>query len=249
MGSLLAAYRITVLVLWSVLIALLSIPYQLQNGWSRIRKLTRLSQMWAKGVGKIIGLHIVMTGKIPRGMKGLIVSNHLSYLDIIVHGSAFPVRYAPKSDIAAWPVLGWYIGLSCPIWTDRESRYGSRKTMKDFADTLKEEVYLIVYPEGTSSNGKAGILPFKSTPFEAAITENAPILPVLIRYKETADAHTVCWYGDMRFLPHAWRVLQRPYIEAELRFLPAVYTDGKSRKELAASVHELMSREYQNMTL
>lgn len=244
MAFLLCLYKITAILLWSVFIALLSAPYQLKGGWKNIRKISRFVQMWNKGIAKIINLRVKISGGIPQVPGGLVISNHLGYLDIITHGSVLPLRYSPKAEIAKWPVLGWYLGLSRPIWTKRESRQASKKTLRDFTKTMKQGMYLVVYPEGTSSNGKNGILPFKSTSFEAAIVGNMPILPVLTRYKESPRKPPVCWYGSMTLLPHIWQVLKLPSIEAELQFLQPVFPSGMPRKELASFVHGIMEREY-----
>ena len=109
-------------------------------------------------------------------------------------------------------------------------------------------MYLIVYPEGTSTDGKSGIRPFKSTSFEAAMAGRVPVLPVLTRYREVPGRPTVCWYGDMTLLPHVWQVLGFPSIDVELKFLPPIIPDRAHRKELASSVHRIMSAEYEKMT-
>jgi 1-acyl-sn-glycerol-3-phosphate acyltransferase len=109
---------------------------------------------------------------------------------------------------------------------------------------MKRGMYLIVYPEGTSTDGKSGILPFKSTSFEAALVGNSPIIPVITRYNEVPGRPTVCWYGDMTLLPHVWQILRFPSIEAEVRFLDPIMPEGRPRKELASFVHDVMVREY-----
>jgi 1-acyl-sn-glycerol-3-phosphate acyltransferase len=244
MAFFLRLYRIVALLLWSVFVAILSVPYQLKGGWKGIEKISRFARLWSKGVAKIVNLRVKIFGEIPRVSGGLVVSNHLSYLDIITHGSILPLRYSPKAEVAKWPVLGWYIDLSRPIWTSRESKQASKKTLRDFVKTMKREMYLIVYPEGTCTDGKNGVLPFKSTSFEAAIAGDMPILPVLTRYNEAPGEPTVSWYGDMTFFPHVWQVLKVPSIEVELHFLRPVFPEGRSRKELASLVHGIMTHEY-----
>ncbi len=245
MTFLVRLYKITALMMWSAFVALLTAPYQFIGGWKGVKKISRFTWLWNRGIAKIVNLRVKISGDIPSAPGGLVVSNHMSYLDIITHGSILPLRYSPKSEIAKWPVLGWYLGLSHPIWVVRESKQLSKKTLRDYAKTIKHGMYLIVYPEGTTTDGKSGILPFKSTSFEAAITADTPILPVLTRYKQAAGAPTVCWYGDMMLLPHVWQVLGLPSIEAELRFLQPIFPEGRSRKELASFVHVVMAREYE----
>lgn len=238
-------YKIAALIIWSVFVALLLTPYQLIGGWEGVKKISRFTRLWSKGVARIINLRVKISGDIPDILGGLVVSNHTSYLDIITHGSILPLRYSPKSEIAKWPILGWYIGLSRPIWIVRESKQSSKKALRDYAKTIKHGIYLIVYPEGTTTDGKSGILHFKSTSFEAAITGNTPILPVLTRYRQAAGESTVCWYGGMMLLPHIWQVLKLPSIEAELHFMRPVFPEGRSRKELASFVHGVMEHEYE----
>lgn len=237
-------YRLLALVLWSAAMGVFSLPWQLSRGWRSRKAISRLTMAWNKGVAKIVNLRVSVSGRTPDGTGGLVVSNHLSYVDIIAHGSVLPLRYSAKADIAKWPVLGWYLGLSDPIWTDRESRQASKRALRDFAKTMKRGIHLIVYPEGTSTDGKNGVLAFKSTSFEAAIVGNAPVYPALISYRDRPGRRTVCWYGDMTLLPHVWQLLGFDRIDAELRFLDPVYPDGRSRKELASYVREMMAGEY-----
>ena len=193
MASFRRLYRITALLFWSIFAALLTLPCQLKSGWKGITEISRFTHLWNKGSARIVNLRVKICGDIPAVAGGLVVSNHLSYVDIITHGSVLPLRYSPKTDIAKWPLLGWYIGLSRPIWINRDSKHASKKILRDFAKTMNKGMYLIVYPEGTSTDGKSGVLPFKSTPFEAAIAGNAPIIPVLTRYKQPHGEPTVCW--------------------------------------------------------
>ena len=244
MGLFRRLYRLTALVLWFVYIGIATIPGHVRGGWRGIRGLRGPTHLWGRGIARIINLRITIAGTTPDVESTLVVSNHTSYLDIVTHGAVLPLRYAPKRDIASWPVLGWYLGLSSPIWTDRGSRQASKKTMRSFVKTMKHGMNLIVYPEGTTTDGKSGLLPFKSTSFEAAITGNIPILPVITRYKNVPGKMTTAWYGDMTLFPHVWEMLARPVIEAELRFLDPIIPDGRPRKELASFVRETMQNAY-----
>jgi len=231
--------RLAALVGWSFIIGVLAIPPRFRKGWRGTREVNGFTHRWVRGVARIVNLRITVTGATPR-MTGLVVSNHTSYLDIITHGAVLPVRYTPKSEIASWPILGWYLGLSRPIWTDRSSRQASKNTLRKFTKTMKQGLFLIVYPEGTTTDGKSGLLPFKSTSFEAAITGNMPVLPVITRYRDIPGMLTTAWYGDMTLFPHVWEMLGRAQIEVEMRFLEPIMPDGRSRKELAEFVRERM---------
>ena len=249
MTTLLRLWRLFAAGIWfqvAALGALAVFPF----GWGGIRRVGRFTRLWGAGLCRILGLQVRVCGEIPATPpRGLVVSNHLSYLDIIVHAGLFPVRFAPKAEIARWPVVGWYLALSRPVWVDRQSRQKSARTMAEFAATLEHGIPLIVYPEGTSTNGKEGLLPFKSTPFEAVKTAgDIPIQPMLIRYLEPLGRPPVCWYGDAALLPHAWQVLGMRRIEVAVRFLPPVQPGGRDRKTLAADLHRLMDEAYREWT-
>ncbi|MFC1643830.1 lysophospholipid acyltransferase family protein [Candidatus Omnitrophota bacterium] len=239
-------YRIILLVAWFVFIALLSIPQQFK-GWEGRIKLSHLARLWARGIARITNLRIKVHGDVHGVQSGLVVSNHLGYIDVITHGTVYPSRFTSTTEIDRWPILGNFIALSQPIMVDRTSKAMSRKALRDFAKTMTRGMYLVVYPEGTSTDGKNGILPFKSTSFEAAVVGNQPVLPVLTRYGDLPGDATACWYGDMTLLPHLWQVLGFPSIEAELHFLPPIFPEGRSRKEMATYVHDTMEREYHRL--
>ncbi len=240
-------YRMIAIVLWLMLLALLSVPDRFR-GWKGRKKIGRFTQLWLGGVARIINLRVHIHGNARGTESGLVVSNHLSYVDIIAHGVVFPLRFTSSTEVAKWPFIGWIIGLNHPVLVDRTSPSSSKKARRDFAKTINKGLYLIVYPEGTSTDGKNGILPFKSTSFEAATDGGMPVIPVLTRYREVPGRATVCWYGDMTFLPHVWGVLGHSSMDVELYFLPPIYPEGRNRKELAAYVHGIMDREYRQIT-
>ena len=200
------------------------------------------ARVWGSGIAKIINLTVNVHGDINQ-VSGLVVSNHLSYIDILAFASILPLRFAPKSDLATWPVIGWFLTMSRPIWVNRSSRQASVRTMNEFLETLKLGMSVVVFPEGTSTDGKHGVLPFKSTPFESAVVGGFMVNPVLIQYEEK-EGGIVSWYGDMTFLPHAWSILGRRRICAHVYILPKVSPDGLNRKDLAKKTYELLKEEY-----
>ncbi len=234
--------RIPILLVWFALLGFISL-FLVIGGWCAVRRMTRMARIWGSGIARIIGLKVKVYGDPSKVHGGIIVSNHQSYLDIITHSSVFPIRFSPKREIASWPFLGWYLALSRPIWINRESKQDSIRTLEQYKKTLENDINLIVYPEGTTSDGK-GILPFKSTPFEAASAGNFTIFPILIRYIQDPSEYTVGWYGDMTLLPHCWYVIGRKVTNVEIYILDPILPEGKNRKELAVFIHDLMEKEY-----
>lgn len=214
----------------------------------RIQTASRYTIQWAAGIRDIMNVHTHIHGNLPESKGVLLVSNHLGYLDIVVHASFMGVRFAPKQEIRTWPILGPYLGLSQPVWIDRKNRAKSQETLLEFEKTLELEVPLIVYPEGTSTDGLHGLLPFKSTPFEAAIKNNRPIQPMITMYTVPKGSMNPAWFGDQELLPHVWELLGIREFRADIYLLPPVYPNQYgNRKELAEAVREKMLTVYQKV--
>lgn len=237
-------YRILALLAWFAIAGSTAV-LRFRPGWPGIRNVSIVAKMWGGGIAKILGLEITVKGDADNFAHSLIVSNHLGYIDIIVHAAIFPLRFCPKADIAKWPGLGWYLRLNRPIWVDRTSTTKAKATMEEMLETIRHGVPLIVYPEGTSSSGKDGLLPFKSTAFEAAARGPFKILPTLVRYLDDGDGIEVSWYADDDpLLSSIWRILGKRRIRAEVTIFDAIDPDGMDRKTMAKHVHDILEREY-----
>lgn len=238
--------KIILLLLWSLLAALPAAASILTvSSWKRVRRGTFWAQLWCRGAARIAGVKVVAHGKIPENSGALLVSNHLGYLDILAHGSLFPIRFAPKAEIKNWFLLGPLVALGSPVWIDRKAKIKAADYAEIFRDTMNHGISLLVYPEGTSTDGKHGLLPFKSTGF-AALPEDGKIIPMVIFYRETpANTFPAAWFGDISFPAHAWGVLGLKEIRTDVFILPEMQKyPGEERKELANRIREAMIKEY-----
>jgi lyso-ornithine lipid O-acyltransferase len=244
-------YRISGLVFWFFIMTFYAFYFHITftiKGKSKqdlIKRLSYAAIIWGKGLSWILGLHIKTTGNVD-SVNGIVVSNHLGYLDILTLSSVFPIRFTPKKEIASWPLLGWFIRISLPIWIDRKSKQASINIAKSFSDTVKNGTCLLLFPEGTTTDGKHGLLPFKSAAFEAAAKENITLSPVLIRYIEK-DKVPICWFGNATLITHIWNLFGQKRIDAELRILNPIKPDGKDRKSLSKEIQEYMEIKYKEV--
>ena len=221
-------------------LSLILLPY-----WPRVRTGAWWARTWARCAAWIVGVRTVVHGELPARKGRLLVSNHLGYLDVLAHGSLCPIRFAPKAEIRFWPLLGWLVALGMPVWIDRRSPRRSAQYAEQFRETLTHGIAMLVYPEGTSTDGKHGLLPFKSTPF-ASLPEGVPIQPLLTFYRETpANAAPGAWFGDVSFPSHVRGVLALREIRVDVFVLPEMMPlPGEGRKELAGRVRAAMEKEY-----
>lgn len=240
-------YRSAALVLWCIYLGIISLPISRQKDRRKaIREMAEQTRLWGRGLLRIFGVKLHIDGHLEdyRRHGGLVVSNHLGYLDIFVHAACFGLRFTPKKDIRSWPLLGWYTDITIPIWIDRDSKAKTTGMLQEFRETLEDNIPLIVYPEGTSTDGKSGLRPFKAAPFEPIVGTSIPIQPVLTSYRVAPGEPTPCWYGDAELLPHLWSILGCPEIEAEVKILPSVHAEGRDRKQLASDLHNMMEKAY-----
>ena len=241
-------YRIPLIFLWALWFGFYSLFFVLPRK-DRVKLMAQLTQKWGKGLARLFSMELHIHGDVEKYKQtgGLVVSNHLGYLDVFVHAAAFGLRFTPKKEIRSWPVFGWYTSLAQVIWIDRTSPRKSKETLEQFRETLQNKIPLIVYPEGTSTDGYSGLLHFKTTSFEAVANTNIPVQPVLTfyRWNEKKDINPA-WFGDVLFAPHLWQVLGNGKIVCHLYLLDLYYPPaGADRKQLANEVYEIMNKEYQ----
>jgi 1-acyl-sn-glycerol-3-phosphate acyltransferase len=167
---------------------------------------------------------------------GLVVANHLSYLDILIIGAAMPCVFVSKAEVGRWPFFGWAARVGGTLFLDRSSRASAAVVAQEMCWRLEHSVPVLLFPEGTSTDG-ARVLRFHSTLFDPAITVAAPITAAAVRYAmdDGAPERDLCWYGDDEFLSHLWKTLGTPGFSAEVRFAqPQVYSD---RRAAALAAH------------
>lgn len=160
----------------------------------------------------------------------LIVSNHLSYLDVLIISSVLPASFITSVEISKDIFLGTLARLGGSLFVERRRKTRLLRDIKSVSAALAEGLNVVLFPEGTSTNGDT-ILPFKKTLFRSAISCGVEVLPVCIHYvkidgifvnKKNRDF--VFWYGDMKFLPHFINLMKLKSICASLQFLPAIAT-------------------------
>ena len=154
---------------------------------------------------------------------GLLISNHLSYLDIMVYAAVRPLRFVAKFEVRRWPLVGILASLGGTIFIERERSLQVGQVAQQIEQSLREGVPVLLFPEGTSSDGSS-VLPFRPPLFDPAIRAGACVTAAAIRYHaDDAAEEEVTYWGNMVFLPHAFRTLC-------LRGLAAQVTFGCSRR-------------------
>lgn len=176
-------------------------------------------------------IQTLSTGPVP--VRGLLISNHLSYLDILVLSSLTPAVFVSRHDVRYWPVFGQFAVLAGTVFVDRARRFQVGQTNDEITEALNQGALVVVFPEGTSSNGET-ILPFKSSLLEPATHPEWPLAVGWIHYEiDDGDAgEEVCYWGNHTFFPHMLNLLRKRRVRATVHFGRGPVRNG-DRKELA----------------
>jgi lyso-ornithine lipid O-acyltransferase len=226
-------------------------PMQALGLLLRCRWVARLPLFYHRHCCRILGLKVRCIGHPVASRPALFVSNHVSYTDISVLGSVIPGSFVAKSEIAGWPLFGWLAKLQRSVFVDRKVR--STAQQRDaIAERLAAKDALIMFPEGTSSDGNF-VLPFKSSLFSVVFGrgDDQPIAvqPVSVAYTRL-DGLPIgrrlrpffAWYGDMTMPRHLWQFLGMGTVEVVVEFHPpTAVAEWASRKALAQFCYERIS--------
>jgi len=188
----------------------------------------------------VLHCKVSLSGAVPK--QGLIACNHLGYVDILVIGSVCPAVFVAKSDVKSWPIFGWLASRAGTIFVSRDDRSEVALQLKEMEIPLRKGHPVVLFPEGTSSDGSS-VLPFRSSLFESVIATGGPITPAAIGYDlggEGSVGNEIAYWGDLVLLPHLINLLSKKSITAHLRF-GATRKPVPYRKQEARVLHSEVS--------
>jgi 1-acyl-sn-glycerol-3-phosphate acyltransferase len=186
-----------------------------------------------------LSISFITEGPLPT--SGLIVSNHLSYLDILLHAAAGPRIFVSKAEVRSWPIFGWLARCGGTIFIVRGSRSGATEAAIGIEYALRSGVTVVLFPEGTSTDGTT-LLPFHSFLFEPAIEAESRVTASALSYEaDGVDERDLCYYGDLHFLPNLLEIMGHESVRSKIRFdgRPRIYS---SRKQAANDTWERVAR-------
>jgi lyso-ornithine lipid O-acyltransferase len=186
------------------------------SGPRTLERRARWVQQTCRHVLRSMDIQCSVEGPIPT--HGLVVANHLSYLDIVILSAAMPCFFVAKSEIDAWPYFGKAARVGGTMFINRSSLASAEKVAAMISERLKLPIPILFFPEGTSTDGN--MLRFHSRLFEPAIKTGNPITAASIRYviSDGTAERELCWFGDETFGPHLLKTLNTPGFHAELQF-------------------------------
>ncbi len=195
---------------------------------------------YAKRILPVFGLDVAVNGPVPR--SGLLVCNHLSYLDIIALASCAPMMFVAKREVKGWPVFGRFARMGGTLFVDRERRSQVGERSDEIEAALRGGALVVLFAEGTSSDGSS-VLPFKSSLLESAAGGRHATVPGCLQYEldDGVAGEDVCYWRDMTLVPHLLNLLSRKGPRCFVQFGPAQMAGG-NRKEMARRLHAEVAR-------
>jgi len=191
----------------------------------------------------ILGVELVVRGSPPGHGPMLLVANHISWLDILVMSATQPARFVSKADVKSWPVLGSLVTGAGTLYIERENRRDAMRVVHQMAQSLHQGDILAVFPEGTTGDGQT-LLPFHANLIQAAISSNAPVLPLGLSF---VDGHTGArsdaplFIGDTTLLQSLWATLRATRVKAVVHFGQAEHFAGRDRRTWAHDLREAVA--------
>lgn len=200
---------------------------------------------WAKFSARILGIRITVKGAPPRP-PFFLVSNHLSYLDIVVYFTQLNCVFIAKKEVSTWPVLGFLARAANTLFIDRRNHRDLARVNRLISGNINRRQGVILFAEGTSTAG-AAVNPFKASLLEYPAGNKQPVAYASISYRTPAGAPpahlTVCWWGEMTFGDHAFNLFKIPRVEATVVFGDGVVWE-RDRKILAQQLWKLVQKQF-----
>lgn len=196
-------------------------------------------QWWSARTLALMGVRLEASGQ-PRPGAKLLVANHISWLDILVMNAARPAHFVSKADVRHWPVLGALVTGAGTLYIERERRRDAMRVVHKMAEHLREGDVLAVFPEGTTGDGLA-LLPFHANLIQAAISAEAPALPVGLSYVDAVHRRrhdAPLFIGDTTLLRSLWNTLRATDVVAVVHYGEPQRAEGRDRRRWATDLRE-----------
>ena len=193
-------------------------------------------QAWSMALLGHLGIALQVRGQAPMQGPVLLVANHLSWLDIVVIHAAGHCRFVSRADLQNWPLIGTLATAAGTLYIERSTRRDALRVVHQMADALRAGEVLAVFPEGTTGDGRT-LLPFHANLLQAAVSADAPVQPVGLRYVDRASGaatYAPSYVGDETLLGSVWRTACAQPIAAVVHYGAPELAQARDRRTWSA---------------
>ena len=197
---------------------------------------------WSQKIVAILGFEIEVVGSLDVGERSILfVSNHISWVDILIVLSLYKVIFVSKEEVKFWPFVG-YLARKCgTLFIRREKLRDALRLNHEIAELLHANQKVLVFPEGTTSAG-GGLLPFHSSLLQPAIDCDALVIPITVSYMKNDNSldYDPAFVGDTTFMGSLMKIANRHQSKARLTVLSPIEVNGMTRSELSRVLRKKM---------
>jgi 1-acyl-sn-glycerol-3-phosphate acyltransferase len=254
-------YSIKILVFFLLVVTFLLISFiadlVVRDRKKKLMTFSKIASFYGKAGLIVLGIKVRLKNLMPyvnAQQNFMIVSNHLSYMDIFIIYSVLPSVFVANTELEEEFPLGAVTKYGGGIFVERRNRSRLLDDMDNISSVLDMGLNIVIFPEGTTSDG-SGVSAFKAPFLKSAINTGTPVLPICINYKsindenvETSNKDLLFYYGETTFFEHFFRLLKIRQIEVDLEALDVIEVNPKmTRKELSQEVYGRIRSAYINI--
>ncbi|HTH93867.1 MAG TPA: lysophospholipid acyltransferase family protein [Rhodocyclaceae bacterium] len=203
-----------------------------------------LKKRWSRQLLAILGVRLRYRGQLQADAtlpNGLIVANHISFLDIFVVNAIVPTAFVSKDDVKSWPLIGWLSANTDTLFLERGSRNAAQRARENLAEHLKRGKRVALFPEGTTTLGDT-VLPFHSALLQSAIDTGATVTPVVLSYRavDGSRSSAPAYVDDVTLLQCLRSIADAKTLYAEVTAHAPLTSADTDRRALSAHVHRVI---------
>lgn len=213
-----------------------ALPYR---RWDARQRLA-FKQRWSRRLLDLLAIRLdAGPAEAPAGC--LIVANHVSWLDIFVINALRPAAFIAKTEVRAWPLIGWLAARNDTVFLNRGSRQHARRVNAEIDAQLEAGCDVAVFPEGGTTDG-ARLLDFHAALLQPAIETGRPVWPLALSYHDAHGRRSLAPSFAGVSLPRCFAaILACRSLTVRLAPLPPVATAGRSRRDVSRAAHEAIA--------
>jgi 1-acyl-sn-glycerol-3-phosphate acyltransferase len=190
-------------------------------------------------------------GHVP--LEGAVITNHVSYLDIVVHSAIHPCVFVSAIETRKMPLIGWMSMMAGTVYVERGAGGSAQKAAQGMAKGFRDGLPVVFFPEGGTFVGDEAVMPFRSGLLAQALEAEAPVTAGFIRYELSAEdlargktARNDVHWGQQTLIAHLWNFMGLRGLKATVRFAdePIVFSAAayEDRKVAAVEAREAVVR-------
>jgi 1-acyl-sn-glycerol-3-phosphate acyltransferase len=208
--------------------------------WATTAWRQRLRRIWSYQLLRLLGIRVDFQA--PPTLDGLLVCNHISFIDIFVINAVLPSSFVSKDDVARWPLIGWLSRRNDTLFIERGSSRAANRTLSAMRDALSAGDRLAIFPEGTSTVGDR-VLPFHAALMQSAIDAEVPVHALLLTYADANGRHATApaYIDDISVLDCLIATLRSGGLRAQLTLVTSFQAPHPERRDLARTVHQAIA--------